>query len=154
MHFVSISTDLTVTQCLVPQSTSPTMIMYSSPEDAVALQKSLCSTPRRSSSPRTGAPTPNMSALMIISNESGWQVTLTVFTRSPPSAGAFSSSCTVALSWGPWSKACCVWCLGGKAKDGLTDKVKSPTRRLIQKYEASINVTQSSNFAQNAKAPV
>lgn len=29
---------LTITQCLVPQSISPTMIAYSSPEDAVALQ--------------------------------------------------------------------------------------------------------------------
>lgn len=134
----------------MPQSVSPTMILYTSLEDTVALQKSLCSTPRRNSSPLTGAPNPNKSALITTSNESGWQVTLTVFTCTRPSASC--AGCLVI--WG--LEACCVWCLGGKAKDDLTQipDSKSPARRLTHKYKLSMNITRNSKLVLNVKALV
>ena len=133
-----------VTQCLVPHSTSPTLILYSSAEDAVALQYwLLVSTPRRISSPSTGAPTANISALITISNESGWQVTLMVFTCCGSSAGDFCCCCpssdlpVFARLWNEASR------VGGKAKEELT---QSPTRRITWTWKASISETDNRNL--------
>jgi len=118
-----------VTQCLVPQSSNPTWILYSSIEEAVAVQKSSCATPRRNSRLSTGAPMTNMSALITTSRESGWQSTLTVFTCSC-SCWCWDTSCEETwLCRGYLRGASCVECVLGKAKPDRTQSPDSKTSK-------------------------